>query len=85
MAVGTIILSTFDATINLTISTVKKVYNHVYFFIYGDKPEERKTKKELMATKKELEIITSIFGKQSDFEQPKNIIINDDGEKIIEI
>lgn len=88
MVVGTIITTTLDVTLNLTLWTVKKVYNGVYYFVYGDEPEDRKLKKELTQVKKELENIRTLIENQNHLEQPtSNTIISkvDDNEKITDI
>ena len=79
MVVGTIITTTLDVTLNLTIWTVKKVYNGVYYFVYGDEPEDRKLKKELTQVKKELENIRTLIENQNHLEQPTSntIVAND--------
>lgn len=89
MVVGTIITTTLDVTLNLTLWTVKKVYNGVYYFVYGDEPEDRKLKKELTQVKKELENIRTLIENQNHLEQhTSNTIIskvNDNNEKITSI
>jgi len=89
MVVGTIITTTLDVTLNLTLWTVKKVYNGVYYFVYGDEPEDRKLKKELTQVKKELENIRTLIENQNHLEQPtSNTIISkvdNNNEKITDI
>ena len=84
MVVGTIITTTLDVTLNLTLWTAKKLYNGVYYLVYGDEPEDRKLKKELTQVKKELENIRTLIENQNHLEEPTsntivaNDIINDD-------
>lgn len=68
MVVGTIITTTLDVTLNLTLWTAKKLYNGVYYFVYGDEPEDRKLKKELTQVKKELENIRTLIENQNHLE-----------------
>jgi valyl-tRNA synthetase len=88
MVVGTILTTTLDVTLNLTIWTVKKVYNGVYYFVYGDEPEDRKLKKELTEVKKELENIKIILENQTHLDQANSKTIktkenNEDNDEII--
>lgn len=89
MVVGTIITTTLDVTLNLTLWTAKKLYNGVYILIYGDESEDRKLKKELTQVKKELENIRTLIENQNHLEQPtSNTIISkvdDSNEKITDI